>query len=436
MMKIIKGLLFGLLLPFLAWSQAPTLSLEQAISRAMEANLNIRIEQSELALAQKANNLGNAGYLPVLNADGSVQQSTINFSQELANNPELITVDGAQSSNLAAGLRLSYTLFNGMGRLYNLQQLRMQEQLSDAQLRFTIENELLSVLSTYYQLTQLQAQEKVALQAVALSENRYQRARIAAEVSGASELEVLATRVDLNNDSAAYLQVRQQYELARRDLNVLLQYPTDTVYRTDSSIIVNEQWQLAELQAQAAQNSSALLQADINKQLQEKRVQQAWSQYLPNLNAFAGYDYSRQENEASFLRFTQSNGLSYGITATWNLFNSARTKTEIEQASIRVFQSELQYEQAEMQLETDLAKSYLIYQNALDLLRLQKRNVNTAERNFARSQAAYDLGQITRIALREAQLNLVRARLEIINLRYSAKLAELDMQRIAGLLMQ
>jgi len=225
-------------------------------------------------------------------------------------------------------------------------------------------------------------------------------------------------------------------ELARRDLNVLLQYPTDTVYRTDSSIVVNEQWQLAELQAQAAQNSSALLQANINKQLQEKRVQQAWSQYLPNLNAFAGYDYSRQENEASFLRFTQSNGLSYGITATWNLFNSARTKTEIEQASIRGFQSELQYEQAEQQLETDLAKSYLAYQNALDLLRLQKRNVITAERNFARSKAAYALGQITRIALREAQLNLVRAHLEIINLRYSAKLAELDMQRIAGLLMQ
>lgn len=412
------------------------LSLEQAVQTGLEQNLNIQVGRTNLAIAQKGNNLGNAGFLPSLNANGSFNESTTDFTQQLANSPDKNTVNGAASQNLNAGITLNYTLFNGLGRLYNLQQLRLQERLSEAGLRFTIENQLLQIFATYFQLARAQAEVKVTRNAIALSQRRYRRAQAAEELAGNTRLQTLTARVDLNTDSAAYLNAHNNYQQSLRDLNLLLQYPTDTGYAVDSVVQVPRDMDPLALQKKALENNSALLQAQISRSLRGKEVQAAWSQYMPNISANAGYNFSRQENEASFLRFTQSTGLSYGITATWNLFNSARTKTQIEQASIRLHQSKLEVKQSKMQLRTDLSKSYLDFKNARKLLALQERNLQTATRNFERAQEAYRSGQLTQIELREAQLNLMRTELQIVNLRYAAKLAEIEMQRVAGTLLE
>lgn len=433
-MKIFK-IIWLSILPLAGMGQG-FLSLEKAVQTGLEQNLNIKVSNADLAIAQKGNNLGNAGFLPQLNANGSYNESTTDFTQQLANSPDKNTENGAVSENLNAGITLSYTVFNGLGRLYNLQQLRLQERLSEASLRFTIENQLLQIFATYFQLARAQAEVKVTRNAIGLSQRRYQRAKAAEELAGNTRLQTLSARVDLNTDSAAFLNAHNSYQQALRDLNLLLQYPTDTAYAVDSLVQVPDKIDPMALQKKAMENNTALLQAQISRSLRSKEVKTAWSQYMPNVSVNAGYNFSRQENDASFLQFTQSTGFSYGITATWNLFNSARTKTQIEQASIRLHQSKLEVKQSKMQLRTDLSKSYLDFKNARQLLALQKRNLETAKLNFQRAQNAYQMGQLTQIELREAQLNLMRTELQIVNLRYAAKLAEIEMQRVAGTLLQ
>ncbi len=55
-----------------------------------------------------------------------------------------------------------------------------------------------------------------------------------------------------------------------------------------------------------------------------------------------------------------------------------------------------------------------------------------AKLNFDRSQQAYELGQINSSQLREAQLNYIRAKQIIIDLRFILKAVEIDLRRIAG----
>ena len=410
------------------------LTLGEALQIGLEENLSIRVARRDLNMASAGNNLGNAGFLPSLNAQGSYQYSENDFTQELANQPEAQTVNGAVSENTSASLNLNYTLFNGLGRLYNLQQLQIRENLSQTQLRFTVENTLLQIVSSYFEAARQSQQQSVAQRAVELSLERYQRAKEAEKLGSGSKLEKLSAQVDLNNDSTSLLQAQTDRDRAISELNRLLNFPADTNYAVDTTVQVNYSIDPESLREKALKNNAALVQAQFSRELAQKDVNLAWSQYAPNIRGSVGYNLSRQENEGSFLRLTESNGISAGITATWTLFNGARTKTQIEQAKINLDKSRLELEQTQQKLRSDLEKAYLDFRNNARLLRLQQRNLSTAELNFERARSAYRLGQITNTQLREAQLNLKRTEQQIVNLRYALKLSELEMLRIAGTL--
>lgn len=54
--------------------------------------------------------------------------------------------------------------------------------------------------------------------------------------------------------------------------------------------------------------------------------------------------------------------------------------------------------------------------------------------NFDRTQELFQLGQVTTTQFREAQLNWIRAELRLINEKYTAKFAEVELYRLSGTL--
>jgi len=75
------------------------------------------------------------------------------------------------------------------------------------------------------------------------------------------------------------------------------------------------------------------------------------------------------------------------------------------------------------------------YQNRLQVLDLQKKNISTAKNNFERSSEQYKLGQITSVELRQAQVNLLNAQTSKNLDKYDAKLAELELLQLTGQLL-
>ena len=59
-------------------------------------------------------------------------------------------------------------------------------------------------------------------------------------------------------------------------------------------------------------------------------------------------------------------------------------------------------------------------------------NVEVSTQNFSKSKEQYDLGIITSLEYRQAQLNLVNTQLNLLNAKYNAKLAELQLKIITA----
>ena len=83
-------------------------------------------------------------------------------------------------------------------------------------------------------------------------------------------------------------------------------------------------------------------------------------------------------------------------------------------------------------LYRDLNNAWSVYQTALFVMDAQKKNLETNRRNFERTLEQNKLGQVTSIEFRQAQINLLNARLSFNEAKYAAKNAELVILQILG----
>lgn len=443
-MKTYKIHLFLLAL-YLPWQMAgqSVLTLNDAVKIALKENQNINIARQSNALVDVRTNWGTAGLLPTVTANGSFNYAVNNLTQQLAVAQDSTgtpappnEINNAVFQTYSAGITLNYVLFDGLGRINNLNKLHLERELSETQLRFNIENSLLQVFNNYYNMARRWHQLNVDQEALGLSQRRYDRAKAAFELGGGRRLDMLNAEVDLNTDSITYLNALREYDKGLRQLNLLLHFPTDSIFQIDTAVAVDYNLDINTLRTSAFENNAALVQAEFNREISKKDISIARSDYMPEVSANGGYSYIKNENDGGFLLFSEQQGWQAGISVRWNLFNGYRTSTEVQSAQIRLEQSEITKELAQDQLELDLANAWIDYKTNLQILKTEERNLVVSKLNFSRSQQAYDLGQINSSQLREAQLNYIRAKLIINNLRFTLKAAEIDLRRIAGQLIQ
>jgi outer membrane protein TolC len=93
-------------------------------------------------------------------------------------------------------------------------------------------------------------------------------------------------------------------------------------------------------------------------------------------------------------------------------------------------------EKTENQLKTDLLTNFNNFETNKELLALTIRNLELAEANYQRSQEAFTTGEITGLQLREAQLNLLSARFNVIQLRIQTKVSEVNLYYLSGTLVE
>ena len=422
----LSGLIFG--------QEAPLLTLEQALNIALEENYGLRIADAQNEIAHNSATPGNAGMLPQVTLSGGYTQSITNTSLEFLNGPPL-SQNGAGSNNANAALSLNQTLFDGFAMFNNLKRLRAQGDLSDLDQRIQVETTLFQVVSTYYELMRLQQNREVAEETVQISLERVERLRIRKDVGVGTGLQLLNAEVDLNTDSTNFLQADLAYENTARAMNTLLGRGPSTEFSVEESLGFPTMPGLDELISEAEKNNAQILRARQSRQIADLDAKLAQSSRYPRVGLNASYNVNRSTAEASFVTLNQTNGFTGGVTLTMNLYNGGRTNLQNQNAEIGQEISRLQEENARLSVRQELTAAHALYMNRRKIVQMEERNRETAQLNFERSTQQYALGQISSTDLRTAQLNLVQSKNRLSDAIFLAKVAETDLLRVAGIML-
>jgi outer membrane protein len=421
------GSLFG--------QESELLTKDQAMAQMLSANFGIQMAQNEQLQAENNASLLNSGYLPGValssGASYDLQDQEVTFRDGSLN-----VVDGAETKRLNASLNLSYTIFDGMGRYYNYQRLKQAEKLSGLQVQATIESTLLQLFTVYFELARLTENQTVLQQVLNNTKDRLRRANYGFDYGQNTKLDVLNAEVDLVNDSIALNNNAQQLVNTRRDLAVLLNDDLNRDFRVDTAVVFLDPLTLDALQQKAPTENIRVLIGQSNKQLSAYSVKFQRSLELPRLGLTGAYGWNEGIFPATgFATKNISSGFSAGLQLSWNIFNGGANRTALKNSKISLENQELALEEIKVEVQRDVANAYGDLLNRKSAYGLLSRSIETAQNNYNRSLDRYRLGQLTSLELRQAQINLLNAKMNANMAKYQAKLSELTYLQTCGQLL-
>lgn len=416
--------------------QQDSLTLEKAIATALSNSYDIRLSRQDSAIAAVNNDYRNAGFLPTLNGTATTLYNNNNQQQKLSDGTERNRT-GIRSNNLNYGLDLNWTLFDGFRMFILRDRLNVAVRQGSLTIKNQVVNTVSDVIKAYFDVVRQTEQLRNIEEQMTLSSDRLRLAQYKLDIGVGIKPDVLQAQIDYNTQRAAQLNQLATIDQRKQDLNRLMNVPQNINYKVTDTIIVDSDLQLGSLLNNITETSPALRLAKGNIDLARLDVRDAKAQRFPTVGFTSAYNFARTNNNTVVNPvqqplFSLNRGFNYGLTLSVPIFNQFALRKQIRLAKLSVDYLQLQYENQESIVSTDILNNYRSYVAQKQIVTVNDSSVVLARENLMIERERYRLGVTTFIELRTAEENLANALLASITTRYNLKIAETELLRLRG----
>jgi outer membrane protein TolC len=417
-------------------SAQDTLTVDKAIATALNNNYDILLSRQDSASIAISNEYRNAVFLPTLNANSTVLFNNNNQRSKFASGKDT-TRTGIRTSNLNASLNLNWTLFDGFRMFIARDRLDVAMMRGNLVIKNQVINTVADVIKTYYDIVRQKQQLRNIEEQMALSADRLRLAQYKLDIGVGIRPDVLQAQIDYNTQHAAQINQLSLIDQRKHDLNRLMNVPQTVDYEVIDTILVTSDLVLGNLLKDVEETSPALRLARTDIDLAHLDVREAKAQRFPTIAFTSAYSFTRNSNNSvvnpiAQALFNQNRGLNYGFTASIPIFNRFTVKQQIRQAELSVDYLQLQLENQQSIVNTNILNNYRTYVAQKEIMAVNDSSVVFARENLNIERERYRLGATTFIELRQAEENLANAITDAITTRYNLKIAETELLRLRG----
>lgn len=407
------------------------LTLSDAINLALKNSLDIQLAKNNVEISTINNHPGVAGALPTVTATANDNEQIISINQKFPDPSRNTTRNNVSSNNLSVGVTGSILLSNGyrvVTTKKRLNELVIQNRyLLDAQ----IQNTMAAVATRYYDVVRQQEFIKTIEQSIDVFQKRLDILLARKEAGLSNNADIFQARLDLN----AQVQLKQQQELVIQQgktdlLNLLFLNPDSSIHIQDT-IIVERNLSLENIRTKLKDNPQ-LLSANEQIKINELIEKETEALGMPTLRANTGYNFNNTRSGAGFILQNQSFGPFISLNLSIPIYNGTAFKRQQQVAEINSKNAVLQKETLAQTLETGAVRTYQAYKNALQQLETEVENYKLSMQLVDLVLKRFELNQATIIDVRQAQQSFETSGFRLLNLNYTAKLAEIELKRLAN----
>jgi outer membrane protein TolC len=395
-----------------AFGASEPLSRADAVKRALEANPMAERSRQDQRILNGRRQEALADALPDISLMGSALRyrdpSLLNSSSFDEFPEEFKGMLRPIPANLYGGsVQVRQTLFSfRVGKA--IRASRLAVTLGKEQVRQAEQSVALQAIQAYN--AYLLSLEKVLVAANAFhqKEKHLEMARIRRAAGVATDLDVLRSQVDAENQRTQLLRARGQSDLMRANLNAVMVRPIDALIEpTDPLIAVPLDATLDMVVAEALRARPEMKSADLSERIYDQLIGIAAADFKPRLDASASWGYSVRKPSNFFKSDFTSWNMS--LTLTVPVFNGWRTSGRVAQAKGergKVTQDRVAIENA---IRLEAKESFDRLNVARSILDAAEMNVVQARKAQDMTQANYSHGAATTLDVLDAQAALTLA---------------------------
>jgi outer membrane protein len=432
----------------LSAQEKSTMSMQQAISTALEKNFTIISANNTYHSQQSSVTSAYGAFLPSLGAYGSWNRSqnwqpasVAGFDYSTGVPIPIGATSGITTrNNFSTGLNANVILFDGFATPASLKRALLNESSSEQSLLRTKQVVVYNTQRLY--LDVLRNRQLVGVQEDNLKRSRQQLDRIVEsnKVGAVALADVYRQQVQTANDELSLIQAQVTFDNAKTDL---LSYLSVDVYQEYSYVDTSIAGQIEardydQLRAQYSDYNSLIKQAlgirpdyqsaILQKEGTEKDIVVAEHGYWPTVSANAGYSLSNTQLST----LTDYKSLSYGVTINLPIFSQFQTSVATQQAQLRDQLADEQVRQTQRQVQVDVKKALLDLESAYKQLEVTVKNLQSAAEDQRIANERYTLGAGTLLDNLTAQANYTKAQSDNVNASYSYLYAKQEMKYVIG----
>lgn len=283
-----------------AWAQAPvqSLSLDQAIHRALGVGEEITLAEGGVHSAEGNEEIATSGLLPQISASANYTRTILSQYSSLQSLPDTGSAATLTSlfKNLPFGrpnawtlaLNASENIYTG-GRLSALQDAaKAREKSADIDLTAAQAQLVLNVTQSYYDAILADTVVKISRDALDEAEKVYDQTNLAFQVGEKAEFDALSAKVSRDNQIPVVLQSEDNRAQAYYRLKQLLNYSLDDSLELTTPI-VDSQARFAMMSDTSTERRSSVIQAALNVDAANAQVRAAQSAHLPQISISSSY---------------------------------------------------------------------------------------------------------------------------------------------------
>jgi len=407
------------------------LTVKEAIAIALENNYDIKLFQNNLKVAQENVTPGNAGMLPTVTGNFT-QSNSVSNSNQTQISGEVRALDNAKNNSLNYGISVGWTVFDGLGMFSRYETLKELQKQGEAELQRSVVTRISDVISTYYTIVEQQNLLSAMDSSIVISQERLRTAENRFSIGKASRLEVLNVQVNLNTDESNRIKQANVVKNLKIALNNLLARDLQQEFQVVREVHIDQSLTLGNLLEQAKSSNPDLILISINRRLAELEEKTIRANRYPTVRLNGGYNFSESESSLGFVAQSKSRGLTYGVTASVNIFDGFNQRRNERIAKLRIENADLQINQTNLQIETEISQAYNLYKTNLALVELEEKNEQIARQNMNITLEKYKIGTVSAVEFRDAQENFINAVSRFNSAQTQAKLSETLLMELIG----
>ena len=362
------------------------------------------------------------------------------------------------SYNSSVRLSFNMPLLQGFkidGNRNQLRTLQVQRQISDIQLQTQIENLKNNVRTSYWNLRAAIEQIEIQRRALEIAQRQFEDSKTRVEIGTLAPIETTQFETQLASAEQALLNAQIQWRTAELNFKTLLASGTDDeIY----SQVINpaEQPQLSvqsvDIQAavtRALQERTDMMQSRKNIESSQLSLEVTKNQTMPNLNLSSGYNLTGQGGrEIDDGVVVVDGGYRDALAAiagfdapAWNFgfnFNyplgMRAAKANYARAQLNLDQSLAQLKAQELSISTEVINAGLNVENTYKQFQAAQKSREAQERNAEAAVTRFDVGMATNFEVVTAQQQLTQSRLNELSalIRYMNAVAEFERVQKVG----
>lgn len=407
------------------------LSLKEAVTIAIQNSYDIKLVENNVSIAKNNNNYGVAGGLPTVTATGTNNNTLTTIHQTFPDPSRNTTRGGVDGSTLNGGLTATMILFNGYRVAATKDRLASIEKQTEAVLQTQMLNTSSTVMQQYYNVLRQAAFLKTIEKSIEASEERVAIVKTRQAIGVANQADLLQSSLDLN----ALIQAKQNQllvlEQVKADLYNSMVVPANSNYIFTDSIQVDQKLSLSDVESKMKEHpllQSAQQLINVNQFLEKETKALTY----PTLRANTGFNYNSNKSTAGFILLNESYGPFLGFNLSIPIYAGSASKRAVKNAQVNTLSAKLQYDNTAQDLATELFKTYQNYQNSLKQTPIELENYQMSEALLALVMDKFKLGQATIVDVKQAQQSFETAGFRLTSLKFSAKIAEIELKRLSN----